>query len=379
MSNDLYLVYAGKPTYGGWVSFTSHLSKVAQAKGIYRFSKRSEKRTRPYGYECSYQNTTVADFIERLKASTLPPVVLITAVDHHYYPSIQNLVESLNTITNPTSSTTTLTTTPIPLKVCIVIHDPTEVAGKKAKVFVNLLETYRSNINLLTIRPRVYTHLKTQYNLESTLCYHPFHLFNDSLPSSTPASTPASTPDTPNHRAVSIARIDHDKHTDIIVQANKMLPSHLRVALYGAINGFYAYKRLHAYDTMKRDDPDSNYHGTFSKDWQTVTDIVNPYNYVVDLSIIKGDGGHTQYTFLEAIYLGKVLILHHSWISGPDSIWIENENCLAVSTPEQLVQKLTHPLSLEAYKKIVANSQKILDKCLQYDWVKIGEKFLNFF
>ena len=125
MSNDLYLVYAGKPTYGGWVSFTSHLSKVAQAKGIYRFSKRSEKRTRPYGYYCGYQNTTVSDFIERIKASTLPPVVLTTAVDHHYYPSIQNLVESLNTITNPTSSTTTLTTTPIPLKVCIVIHDPT--------------------------------------------------------------------------------------------------------------------------------------------------------------------------------------------------------------------------------------------------------------
>ena len=67
-----------------------------------------------------------------------------------------------------------------------------------------------------------------------------------------------------------------------------------------------------------------NYHGTFAKDWKKVTDIVNPYSYVVDLSIIKGDGGHTQYTFLEAIYLGKVLILHHSWISGPDSIWIEN-------------------------------------------------------
>ena len=364
MSNDLYLVYAGKPTYGGWVSFTSHLSKVANAKGIYRFSKRSEKRTRPYGYDCSYQNTTVADFIETLKASTLPPVVIITAVDRHYYESIQNLVDSLNTFTTAT--------TPIPLKVGIVIHDPTEVAGKKAQVFVNLLETYRSNINLLTIRPRVYTHLKKQYNLESTLCYHPFHLF-------TTTTTLSPTPDTPNHRAVSIARIDHDKHTDIIVQANKMLPSHLRVALYGAINGFYAYKRLHTYDTMKRDDPDSNYHGTFAKDWQKVTDIVNPYSYVVDLSIIKGDGGHTQYTFLEAIYLGKVLILHHSWISGPDSIWIENENCLAVSTPEQLVQKLTHPLSTEAYKKIVVNSQKILDSCLQYDWVKIGEKFLNFF
>ena len=106
-----------------------------------------------------------------------------------------------------------------------------------------------------------------QYNLESTLCYHPFHLLIYN-----PLST---TPDTPNHRAVSIARIDRDKHTDIIVRANKMLPSHLRVALYGAING-YAYKRLHSYDTMKRDDPESNYHGTFAKDWQTVANIVDP-------------------------------------------------------------------------------------------------------
>ena len=40
---NLSLIYTAKPTYGGWVSFTSHLAKKLNAN-IYQISKRSEPR-----------------------------------------------------------------------------------------------------------------------------------------------------------------------------------------------------------------------------------------------------------------------------------------------------------------------------------------------
>ena len=36
---------------------------------------------------------------------------------------------------------------------------------------------------------------------------------------------------------------------------------------------------------------------------------------MIDMSIIKGDGGGTQYTFLEAIYHDCILVLHLDWIN----------------------------------------------------------------
>ena len=44
------------------------------------------------------------------------------------------------------------------------------------------------------------------------------------------------------------------------------------------------------------------------------------------MSIIKGDGGGTQYTFLEAIYHKCALILHHEWVSKGNT-FIKDKNC----------------------------------------------------
>ena len=46
--------------------------------------------------------------------------------------------------------------------------------------------------------------------------------------------------------------------------------------------------------------------------------LLNNCEYVIDMSIIKGDGGGTQYTFLEAIYQDSLLILHNEWINKGD-------------------------------------------------------------
>ena len=44
------LVYMARPIYGGWVSFTAHLSKRKNYK-LYRISNKTEKTTRDYGYD----------------------------------------------------------------------------------------------------------------------------------------------------------------------------------------------------------------------------------------------------------------------------------------------------------------------------------------
>ena len=51
------------------------------------------------------------------------------------------------------------------------------------------------------------------------------------------------------------------------------------------------------------------------------------------MSIIKGDGGGTQYTFLEAIYHGCALILHHEWVSIGDT-FKKDYNCYVVGGSE---------------------------------------------
>ena len=44
---DYNLVYMAKPVYGGWVSFTAHLSNKYK-NPLYKIGKRNEKKTRKF-------------------------------------------------------------------------------------------------------------------------------------------------------------------------------------------------------------------------------------------------------------------------------------------------------------------------------------------
>ena len=90
------------------------------------------------------------------------------------------------------------------------------------------------------------------------------------------------------------------------------------------------------------------------------------------MSIIKEDGGGTQYTFLEAIYHDCVLILHHDWISK-GNIFKKNINCFVVGNNNSLKPEEEIKLILDKgcdvnYNKILKNSKKILQKHLELDW-----------
>ena len=301
------LIYMAKPSYGGWVSFTTHLS-LRKKYNIYKISNRTENKDREYGYGVTYRNLSIDDILKL-------PNILITAIDKKYY-------KFLDLINNAT----------------IVIHDPTEL---KPEVI-----TFIKRNKIITIRKTVQTLLKDKYNIDSIFLYHPFYEF--------PITNPIKISDKINN--VSISRIDFDKNIEIIINANNKLTKPDQVKIFGALNDLYVYHKLKDTNFKKY------YYGRFGKQFDDIYNILNNAKYVIDLSSIKNDGGGSQYTFLEAIYFNCILILNKKWIDNTKSVFVDNHNCFIISNEHDLVNVLYNKISLHKQKKMISNARKLLHR-----------------
>ena len=67
-------------------------------------------------------------------------------------------------------------------------------------------------------------------------------------------------------------------------------------------------------------------------------DLLDNCAFVVDMSIIVGDGGGTQYTFLEAIYHNCALILHKDWVEK--ETFKNRHNCYVVGYTENIGKEI---------------------------------------
>lgn len=285
-----------KPSYGGWVSFTAHLSQKYDLN-LYKIRKRTEyvksgePRLRNYGYGVKYQNMTINDLVNNNSN------ILITAIDKNYYKYLDSFPDGTK----------------------IVIHDPTEVKGKSCQKVIDNLPRFK----IFTIRKTVKKYLLDNFNLHSQFLEHPFYEYPKT--------------DVAHKKNVSAtSRIDFDKHTDIILRANRLLPESKKIDIYGAKNDLYIYhyitKKLGLKNTF-----DHSYKGTFHKSFKDLNNILSKSKMIVDLSAIKNDGGGSQYTFLEAIYQGCVLVLNRKWIEGiKNTSFIEEYNCLLVDDENDL-------------------------------------------
>ena len=316
------LLYLAKPIYGGWVTFTAHLSHKYKAP-IYKIAQRDEKKDRDFGYECNYRNLSIGEIIKLNN-------IMITAVDKHYWEYLHLF----------------------PPETQIVIHDPTEC--KKSKNLNPLVQTTDHNskpllehFRIITIRESVQEYLTNVFNVQSQFMPHPFFSY-----------------DIPNinglgHKCVSIARIDFDKNTDILLKANQLLENKSdHIYLFGAENRLYVHHKLKELGIK------DYWKGKFPKNLSPIYDgksILKDAKYMIDMSIIKGDGGGTQYTFLEAIYHDTVLILHKEWISKGD-LFISGHNCIGVGSAEELAEVIKNDLSSEKYSEIIMNSKEVLEK-----------------
>ena len=315
------LLYLAKPVYGGWVTFTAHLSHKLNAP-IYKIAGRNETFDRDYGYECKYRNQSIGEIIKLDN-------ILITAVDKHYWEYLHLF----------------------PPETEIIIHDPTEC--KKSKNLNPLVQSTDHNekpllehFKVITIRESVQEYLMNQFSIQSQFMPHPF--FSYKIPKIEGLG----------HKCVSIARIDFDKNTDMLLKANQLLENKSNhIYLFGAENRLYVHHKLKELNIQEY------WKGKFPKNLSPVYDgksILKDAKYMIDMSIIKGDGGGTQYTFLEAIYHDCVLVLHSDWINKGE-LFISGVNCIGVSTPEELAEFLTNDLPSSKYSEILMNSKKILE------------------
>jgi hypothetical protein len=108
----------------------------------------------------------------------------------------------------------------------------------------------------------------------------------------------------------------------------------------------------------------------FQKSFSALTDILSQAKFVVDLSILKHDGGGTQYTFLEAIHNKCALILHRKWLENKDlnpayCDFREGYNCFAVDNAKELADLIRGD---QDTTKIVENASKLLYRHINSPW-----------
>lgn len=313
------LVYMAKPIYGGWVTFTSHLCLKYDCD-LYKIGKRTEKKTRNYGYGVKYQNLDINELIKKDN-------LFITAIDKHYYQYIDKFPNGTK----------------------IVIHDPTELKGKQ-----NPLVPHLHRFNIIVIRETMKQHLLDQYGIQSCFLPHPFYEY-------------PSISDHNEFYALSISRIDFDKHTDLILQANQNIPDvSKQIQIFGAENRLYVHHKLKQLDFEKF--WKGKYPKTLPLSYEN-KDLLTNCKFVVDMSIIKGDGGGTQYTFLEAIYHNCALILHEDWVNQ-GTIFRDKYNCYVIKKGyegKQIADIINSPLD-ETYESIVKQSKELLQIHIDVKW-----------
>lgn len=313
------LFYCARPVYGGWVSFTAHMSRkydlpLFKIGNKTEISKEGEPKLRDYGYGVVYQNIAIGD-LDKLKGK-----LLITAIDKTCYGDLEKF----------------------PNGTYIVIHDPTEVKAKAAEPLLKHLHRFK----ILTIRESVKDYLMATYKLKSKFVLHPFFEY------------PFDKSKSPT-KAVSISRVDFDKHTDIILDANKHLSN--PIDIYGSINRQYVFFGLKDYPFKKY------YKGSFEKSFEEISKLLKDVKFVVDMSVIKNDGGGSQYTFLEAIHQDCALIMNAKWIEGQKTHFVDGKNCYVIHDGDELAKLLN---SNPSVKKVVAEAKKLLKPHIDVNWVK---------
>ena len=225
----------------------------------------------------------------------------------------------------------------------VVIHDPSEVTKKTSPLLIEHLKRFR----IVVIRESVKKYLKERFGFESLFLIHPFYAYEFSK-------------DPDPSKAVCISRIDFDKHIDIILEANKHLPAAQQITLHGAANNQYVFFKLEGLNFKKF------YKGTFEKTFEALNAILKDAKWVVDMSVIKDDGGGSQYTFLEAIHQKCALVINSRWVDGYATPFKHGENCYVVKDGEELSTLIKSDPNVS---KILKNASGLLEPHLKVDWV----------
>lgn len=301
------LLYLSGNTTGGWVTFTYHLVRSLELMGetvqVWKVGNNTESKQRPFGYGLTYRNISAADSMELAD-------VLIAAVAKQQAAIAEALIAN---------------------GAKVVLHDPTELKAGLAGVDVR--------------RPWVIRKAVAARVPGSVFIRHPYARHEQ------PAKTPK------KKGAISISRIDFDKHIDIILEANRLGAG---IDIRGFENRLYTkFKIVPNYPEWTQSIAHYDRH-----DPAAAFKLLLDHKFMVDMSLIKGDGGGTQYTFLEAWDAGTVPIIQIDWLKRNDDMKLE-VNCMAVGGPGSLVAAVRRktgiaPLVEAGYKQLRKHAPKVI-------------------
>lgn len=329
-------LYLANPKHGGWVSFTAHLIKLFDNSSVAKISKNTETNLRSFGWNTNYQNIS----IEALEyaANKMNSNLVITALEKSHYfifPVLDRMLQ------NPD------------LKLTLITHDTVEFKD----VAINWIQKNQDRINLIAIRENIKKYLNEEKGItKCKFLLHPFYQWDKKNIGDLK---------TFNKHNISISRVDFDKHTEFLVKANSILAEKDRIIIYGLVNRLYAYIKLNQFLTPEHIPFNKKYPyyvKPLDLNFDELSYILNDANFSIDMSAIQKDGGGTQYTFLESIYMRVPLILNRKWETIDNNVFYDNETCFYAEDEHGLVNIINNTneekrieVALESYKILNLN------------------------
>lgn len=287
----LSLLYMTDVAYGGFASYATHLYRALAAQGVavrlHKVGKRLESRIRSF-HGVPYQNVPVS-YAEQQRN-----VLVVCAYWKHNPNGLERILRA---------------------GAALVVHDPTELSPELTAAVIK----YRTRV--IAIRAGNVAGFSQRGLSNVRFVPHPY--------------VRAQVSEERQRHAVSLSRLDYDKHCDVILEANALLPQGRRCEIWGACNRLYVHHKL----GVAFPDWEQSYKGHFAKTLTAAVELAASARWVVDMSVIKGDGGGSQYTFLEAWDAGTPLIIHRQW-AQPGGEMAPGTNCLAAGSPAELAQAL---------------------------------------
>lgn len=278
----IYVLYATKVNIGGWATFTRHLVDSLVAEGqevkLVKLGNRDEQFTRPFGPTHVYQNITRNTLLDELRGGR---PIIIAALGKHYVSEAEDLIM---------------------YGAKVVIHDTAE-------------STVRMDVhNPWCIRKT----LAEQFG--GTFIRHPYvrHVRNKTIR---------------GKKILATSRVDFDKNTRMILDANRL---GARIEITGFENRLYTKFKI-CPDYPEWEQSKGTHPRTGAESFQRLQNALA----MVDLTDIKGDGGGTQYTFLEAWDAGAVPIIGDWWKRRGDDM-VGGVNCLSVGGALELATLAKH-------------------------------------
>ena len=273
------LLYATKVNLGGWATFTVHLYHLLRAAGhdvqLLKFGNNTETFTRPFGNHGVHYRNIAPDQMGNEFVGCLN---IVAALGKHYVAAVGPLLNMSNT--------------------GIVVHDTAE-------------STNRMDIR----RPWVIRKALAPLFSDSVFIRHPYMPHYDISEAGPPL------PMAKRRGLVATSRVDFDKNTTMILDANRLGAN---VDIVGFENRLYTkFKVMPNYPEWVQSP------GTHPRSGEASFQRLVSARAMVDLTDIKGDGGGTQYTFLEAWDAGAVPVIGAWWYRVKDDM-VPAQNCLIV-------------------------------------------------